>query len=153
MLFLVLKLLIVWSEWKEIVIISTIWAAIVGGFCSLSLVTFADGPGEDGKGCPGGHSDESLILKHGIYRAQMNGWFGSLLVNNQIEWFENQLIVIRKWFVIKSRCHFGNIISKTVLKAGEALGKGKDTWLGGSLWHLAARLSADTQNHLGLSET
>lgn len=94
MLFLVFKLLIVWSEWKEIVIIGTIRAAIVAGFCSLSLVTFADGPGEDGKGCPGGHSDESLILKHGIYRTQMNGWFGSLLVNNQTEWFENQLIVI-----------------------------------------------------------
>ena len=61
------------AEWKGIVITSTIWAVIIAGFCSMCLVTFADAPGQDGKGCSGGHSDESLILKHGIYRAQMNG--------------------------------------------------------------------------------
>lgn len=51
------------------------------------------------------------------------GWFDSLLINNQTEWFKNQVILGRKWFIIKSSCNFGNILSKTLSKAVETLGK------------------------------
>lgn len=103
---------------------STSWAIIIAGFNPFYLFTFDSGSHwMVWESQTGAYSDGNLFLKQHLCRAQTKGWFDSLLINNQTEWFKNQIILVRKWFIIKSRCNFGNILSKTLSKAVETLGK------------------------------